>query len=663
MNPKNKRFTVASPSFGTVLLLILFFVVPVQLFSLTKTDSLKQVLKQDLSEKERLETLVELSGFLIVNNELEEANSYLRQAKSIAQHTQNKLNLIKIYNLQGIIKMSQNKYSEARDIFSKALLLTREIKEPKEEGNILSNLGLICFELGDYKQAINYHLEAYKIRVEIKDELGVSKSETSIGNVYFVQKNYEKALKYYKNAVKMNQKLQNPLQIGILQNNIGLIHLAQKKYKLALDFFEMAYQTTTKINDIEGQADAFIGMGEVYFFEKNYEKALEYIHKSLRIYEQLDYKKRMAECYQMLGSLSLEINQTEKAFQYFNKQIALAKEIGNKENIRSGYKSLSDYYKSKKKYKQAYDYYVLYVNIKDSLLNEANSKNLAEQEIKFQSEKKQKENEVLEQKNKFLFQKNKTQQLKISKNRYFIIGLISVVVFVSIIAFMVIKYNRTKTKNEKIEIEQKLLRSQMNPHFIFNAMVGIQNYIYKEEPEIAANYLSSIVYLMRSIIENSHKEKVSLEKEIETLRHYLNLQRVRYDQKFDFCIEIAPEVEEESLFIPPMMAQPIIENAVEHGIMNKEDGEGFIRIKIGLETSGFLTLTIEDNGIGRDKAKELKKQSGAHLSIATAITEERLAVINRKAKKKASMQIEDLKNENGQALGTRVLFHFPVNQY
>jgi sensor histidine kinase YesM len=201
----------------------------------------------------------------------------------------------------------------------------------------------------------------------------------------------------------------------------------------------------------------------------------------------------------------------------------------------------------------------------------------------------------------------------------------------------------------------------MNPHFIFNAMVGIQNYIYKEEPEIAANYLSSIVYLMRSIIENSHKEKVSLEKEIETLRHYLNLQRVRYDQKFDFSIEIAPEVEEESLFIPPMMAQPIIENAVEHGIMNKEDGEGFIRIKIGIEMYGFLTLTIEDNGIGRDKAKQLKRESGAHLSIATAITEERLAVINRKAKKKASMQIEDLKNENGQALGTRVLFHFPVN--
>lgn len=310
-------------------------------------------------------------------------------------------------------------------------------------------------------------------------------------------------------------------------------------------------------------------------------------------------------------------------------------------------------------YKEALNYQKLFSGIKDSIINEKANNQLIEMEAVYQNEKKQRENEALAQKNQLLFQQSKIQDLKISQSRSFIIGLIVLAVLIAGIAFLLIRQNRLNAMHSKLEMEQKLLRSQMNPHFIFNAMVGIQNYIYKEEPEVAANYLSSVVQLMRSIIDNSTKEFILLDKEISTLHHYLTLQQVRFPDKFEFKIDTHPDLETENILIPPMMAQPVIENAIVHGVINKVNGSGLISVKFQVSANDLL-LIVEDNGVGRDKAAEFGKKEDTHLSVATNITNERLKILNRNAKQKSSMTITDLKNENGEPSGTRVTFLFPL---
>jgi LytS/YehU family sensor histidine kinase len=214
----------------------------------------------------------------------------------------------------------------------------------------------------------------------------------------------------------------------------------------------------------------------------------------------------------------------------------------------------------------------------------------------------------------------------------------------------------------KIELQQKLLRSQMNPHFIFNAMTSIQNFIYKEEPQKAADYLSSVFKLMRSILEGSKHEYVSLEKEISTLRYYLILQQLCYQHKFDFVIDVDAEMDTENINVPPMIAQPFIENAIEHGISNKTDGKGMVTIRLKHQGEKFR-LEIEDNGIGREKANEINKHRGdKHLSVATNITQERITLLNGNGSKKISMKIIDLRNGAGEATGTKVVFEFPLHE-
>jgi LytS/YehU family sensor histidine kinase len=199
----------------------------------------------------------------------------------------------------------------------------------------------------------------------------------------------------------------------------------------------------------------------------------------------------------------------------------------------------------------------------------------------------------------------------------------------------------------------------MNPHFIFNSLASIQNFVINENSDQASVYLSRFSQLVRNILDNSVEEYVPLEKEINTIENYLELQKVRYAGKFDFRISVDEKIDQENLLIPPMLAQPFIENAIEHGIRHKET-PGHIDIRFHLQ-DGLIRFEVEDDGVGREKAHEIEsKQRSRHRSMATSLTRDRLNALNRKLKKKIRLEIVDLKDEDGQGCGTRVEFGVPV---
>src|SRR6202008_4073193 len=222
-----------------------------------------------------------------------------------------------------------------------------------------------------------------------------------------------------------------------------------------------------------------------------------------------------------------------RAIEYEKKALALNFELGLIPSVKEGYYFMALTHAKMGNSKLALDYFNRYAVLNDSLLNADGIEQIAEMQALYESEKKQQENEALVQKNQLLSQQKKLQDLRVEQSWYFIVGLSLFAILVLGFSFLLFRQNKVNAMFTKIEMEQKLLRSQMNPHFIFNTMVGIQNYIYKEEPEVAANYLSAVVHLMRSIIDNSTKEFVLLDKEIAMLHHYLTLQQVRFQNKFE----------------------------------------------------------------------------------------------------------------------------------
>lgn len=227
----------------------------------------------------------------------------------------------------------------------------------------------------------------------------------------------------------------------------------------------------------------------------------------------------------------------------------------------------------------------------------------------------------------------------------------------------IIFYQITTKRKLRIQynkIEQQLLLSQMNPHFVFNSLTAIQSYIFRNDPHQAGKYLSSFAKLVRLILENSRLESTSIEQEIKTLSHYLDLQSLRFEGKFDYSIVVDEDLDVDTTSIPPMLAQPFIENAIEHGIIHLSD-KGMITVRFKSAEKSII-LEVEDNGIGIEKSKLMQMKSGKdYRSLATEITYERLKKIKYSKNLNIKLAIIDLSSVDINKHGTLIRFEIPIN--
>ena len=182
-----------------------------------------------------------------------------------------------------------------------------------------------------------------------------------------------------------------------------------------------------------------------------------------------------------------------------------------------------------------------------------------------------------------------------------------------------------------------------------------------EDSEKASIYLAKFSTLVRSVLYSSANDAITIDDEIKTIESYLALQEIRYSNKFEYTVDVDPQIDTESLTIPPMLAQPFIENAIEHGIKHKKGkGQIYIRFKL-IDLS--IHIEVEDDGVGRQRAQELEKELRKdHQSMATEITRDRIRVLNKKKKHKIEFSINDLKEDNGDAAGTLIQIDIPLEE-
>ncbi|MGZ4042541.1 MAG: sensor histidine kinase [Bacteroidia bacterium] len=250
---------------------------------------------------------------------------------------------------------------------------------------------------------------------------------------------------------------------------------------------------------------------------------------------------------------------------------------------------------------------------------------------------------------------------------FFILGCIVCFILIVFITVKQIIKRIQKKEEEKTKVNKQLaefqltaLQAQMNPHFIFNAINSIQNYILKKKEQEAYNYLAKFSKLIRMVLTNSEQKTLSLYDELEMVKLYVELEQLRFKKNFEFKLDIADAVEIHRMQIPSMLIQPYIENAIWHGLMNMEDErKGILSIHISIENQ-LLKIVIEDNGIGREQAAKYKNES-VHKSVAMKLTEKRLMMINTMTDYVgANVLVSDLKDKSGNTCGTRVVIYLPI---
>ena len=392
----------------------------------------------------------------------------------------------------------------------------------------------------------------------------------------------------------------------------------------------------------------FLHLGLAYSLRENWEKAIV-------AFESINDKFGLADTYIYLAQFYLTQKQEVRALQMANKALDLANTIDVLEQKSVSEKLLSTIYAQSGKDGLALEHYKKHSAIKDSLLKENDIRKSIEASMNYEFEKKELLQKEENKKREFLLK----EEAKNSKTKLAFGALIALLLFG--IGFLI--YNRNQLKKtltlqkELAEYEQKALHLQMNPHFVFNCLGSISSFIVQPGTDSAIKYLSKFSKLMRLTLEYSKESLIPIDKEIESLQNYLELEQLRFNNKFDFTIVKSKDIEDD-VALPPLLIQPFIENAIIHGVINKKQ-KGTIHIDFSLANQS-LTCVILDNGVGINQSKKNKENLVlAHKSMALDIIKKRLDMISESTAKKATIVIEEV-IDNEKITGTKVVLQLPL---
>jgi LytS/YehU family sensor histidine kinase len=336
----------------------------------------------------------------------------------------------------------------------------------------------------------------------------------------------------------------------------------------------------------------------------------------------------------------IELKEYKKSKEYADSSLKYATLEGDPLSLATNYERMYELEKLQGNYTSALSYHEKFISIRDSIRTIEKSKKINELEQKYNKAQNEKTIKELSQ----------AKQIASLRNKIYIAGIILAI----LIIVLIVIFNRQKTlksKQENMEIEQRLNRARMNPHFFFNTLNSLQTFSLQENKDSkVARYLSKYAKIMRETLESTYKEMNTIEHEIDYLSNYLDLQKLRYPDKFEYQIQVAENIETNETFIPAMIIQPFIENAIEHGL-NTSIEKGIIDIIISSENYRLL-VEITDNGTGFTTNKKARE----YPSRATQIIKDRLLLLNKKHKTDATFEIGKGKND----IGTSVKIILPL---
>ena len=609
-------------------------------------------INKSLGDNDRLELLSRLAKQNSSKTASGQAKAYIAEAFSLAKQKNLKIPYTLFWANAEVLN-SQKDYWGALETMDKACHILKGTSKYQETAEALTFYARLLLFTGNFSKSIELYSnviamakekslkniipDCYRGLCDVYNTVGKTPEEREsavllaewarkennmdyLARAYFrlgqislsADSNMRESNRYYKEAFKIRQQRGDSSTFPAILNRISWNYYLLHQYDTSLQYYKQTLEVSLRLNNYSTVANSYGNMGTIYRDKKDYEKALYFYGKS--------------NAYAMIVKDWFTISWTSK--------------------------DMSEMFRSMGDFKKAYECAMLYKQYDDSLSNQKYSVGLADARAKYETDSKAKALELI--------------NLKVSQQKYFIFGLSGFILLALLIGFLLFRQSRLNSKrqisemNRQIsEITQANLRQQMNPHFIFNTLNSIQYYMYQHDKLAVNNYLTKFSSLMRKTLENSQHTAIPIKDELEALELYIELESLRFKEKFDYYIQLDEEIDLLLYKIPTMLLQPYVENAIGHGLNNKE-GKGKLDVRIELKQD-YLCFTIEDNGVGRKEAMRIKQGREKHYPpLGTKITESRMELANAFYGTRMKVQYTDLHDEAGNAAGTRVEIQIPV---
>lgn len=571
---------------------------------------------------------------------------------------------------------------------SKMLEVATQINAPRFLGRAYNAMASAFDKLQRYDSALKYFEMAQPMFLETEDITNLAVTYMGMGHIYLFQGNDDLSLAQYQKTIDLLVGTNELNSLSRAYSNIGMVLMEREMYLQARDYYHQAISIARSNNLIQLELPPMLNMALSYLKEQKYDSAILHAEsmkvKSEEIGMDFGIGKAtyiLAEAYTALGDLqradkearlgediftrlkaerdlsglkyqratvSHLLGEDQEALEIIDamlrKTIVESLEVDVLKLRATIYESLGD----SKKALRAYKAFEL---ASDELDKQKNEQLIIQQQFKFDTEQKN-------QQIKDLRTEATISALTLSQERVRLYIALASILVIGIGAYLVLNQYKVKSQSEVMELQNKLLRTQLNPHFLFNAMGAIQQYIYShEDPQLISDYLGKFSRLTRMILNYSKKDLITLAEELDFLRNYIALQQIRFEVPFEFTLKLGEGLAPDELLVPPMLTQPFIENAIEHGFLHKEE-KGHIELII-TEDKNQLLITVKDDGVGRTQAATLAKKT-KHESLATQITTERLKLIQKKLRQKSELLIKDLFDQQNRVVGTQVELNIPL---
>ncbi len=574
-------------------------------------DSIKKALAAHITEdSNRVSLLVKLTA-AVFTSVPDEAMKYADEALNISEKIKWKKGLALSYKCRGGVNLILTNYTKALDDYQKAL--TYDPKESKLfEAIILNNIGIIYDELKQHDKALVNYKKYLAVSIELKNKETEAMALGNIGTIYQQSGNYDSALYYYTTALARTKEIGNKrLETNVLCT-LSSIYKETGKNELAIEYAEQSIQMADSSGNLYVKAPAL--------------NNLAWAH--------------------------LNLSHFDKAEAYNKQSLAVSKELNNIEWQYESWNVLYTNYEKQHKPALALEAYKNYILLRDSAVNDEKKQEITRKDMLFEAEKKE---AVLNAEHAAqLTQQRTVRNAIIGGTAVLLVGGLLSFVFYKRKKDAVTKQNEAELKAAITNTEMKALRAQMNPHFIFNSLNSISDYIAKNDTMVAETYLTKFAKLMRLVLENSEKKEVPLTEDLKALELYMQLEALRLNNKFTYSIKVDDTIDQDTTVVPPLILQPFVENSIWHGIAKKQ-GNGHILIQIKKDGE-MISCIVEDDGVGRKETDDVAalKDSSGRRSLGMKITKERIDMINTIKKTNAVVKLTDL------AQGTRVEVQLPL---
>jgi tetratricopeptide (TPR) repeat protein len=577
-----------------------------------------------------------------------------------------------------------------------------KIGDKKLTANALKMLGRNYNAKKIWADAERTYELAYQLYSELGNKKGMADMQSSLGNIAEGKSEYVTATIYYLRALKIAEESGEEAYMGIANGNLAVINQRLEKYNDAIAYYDKAAKMFEKVGDKASSATVLLNTGDIYRTKTapDYEKAIIYFYKALKAFKEFGEKRQTVNTLSLIGASYIGKGEYVQSYPYLQEALLINDTLKDDYLKSAIYSFLAELYikapdsilaklninpvtkfitakkyqqfgidqfqvmKDKKRESELWNTMsVIYENLNDypnALMAYRKFRTL--QDTVFDSKKKE---EIVRSQMQYEQEKKDALSLAEIKRqqtiRNFFIAGAAVVILTGILLFNFykrrrdakVKQNEAELKAEISDTEMKALRAQMNPHFIFNSLNSISDYIAKNNTQLADDYLTKFAKLMRLILENSEHKEVALADDLKALELYMQLESLRLNNKFSYEIKVDENIVTENTMIPPLLLQPFVENSIWHGIAGKE-GSGTIIIRIKKEGE-TINCMVEDDGVGRKKTiTNSEVNSGLKKSLGMKITSDRIAVLNKLKNANATVEVTNLSQ------GTRVEVKLPL---